>query len=1441
MKRSLRQKTALLLSATLAATMLPTGMAGVSAADSTAEPEVLFSASFEDGESNVLLESKVDRAQNVNGNRGVLAGDVTNLVDVDSIEGSSDFVEHESKPNLFDYDTQTKWLNDTGASEANPDWISFALSEATVIRTYLITSANDEEGRDPMDWTFYGSADGEEWVPLDSQTNQDFAERKESNIYTFANETAYQYYRLDITRNAAGGSMTQLSELQLGTGDNTTSLPMQTTASNGPSSLWVGNANTGFTGEKALEIFGTHEGGEHGYGYNVLYEGLNIPVSSNTELSYLLLPAMIGSYDFDYTSMHLAVDLQFTDGTYLSDLNPTDQYGNGLTPEAQADSKFLNSMQWNAVRSSIGSVAAGKTIEKILIGYDNAAPAAENPQFLAYLDDIVIENTEPTVYEHYSDYVDIRRGSNSGSTTGSNFSRGLIQPLVAAPFGFNQYQPATNGGGGNRQYVYQLSGSNTGLKHIGVNHFSSNWIGEYGTWQFMANTSIDAASVTAGSQIDANARAAAFTHDNEIAKAHLYSVTLNEGSNADGVTIEVTPTEHAAYVRFIFPAGSENRNVIFDCERANGGLVLNDDGTFTAYSDHTNNGSKRMYVYGEFDQQPDSEKVVNGKQGILTFPASASGETVVTMKFATSFISSNQAQHNLELEIAEDDTFDTILEAAQQAWDDMLGIIEIEGATEDQMITFYSNMYRMFAYPMNYSENVATNEAPVWNYASPYSGTNDNPVIKEGKMYAINGFWDTYRTTWAAYALLIPTKDTELLNGLVEHYNDVGWVPRWIAPGGTESMVGTNSDVIFGDAAQRGIEFDWEGALQSALRNASVVSGSATLGRKQLETAVFRGYTSTSQGEGLSWSIESYINDFGISQLAAALTESGKGDYSAEVEYYRNRALNYVNLFNEDIGFFIGKDDNGNFRYTNPDDYNPQNWWGDYTETDGYNMAFTVPQDGQGLANLYGGREGLAEKLDGLFETQSEKTTIDPTAVHEELEAREVKMGLYGHSNQPSHHIPYMYNYAGQPWKTQEKVREILDRLYVGSEIGQGYCGDEDNGEMSAWYVLSALGIYPVSMGNPEFAIGSPLFEKATIHLDGVDSGRTLTIIANNNSRENIYVQSVKFNGEDYGKNYILHSDLAAGGTLEFEMGSEPSAWGSSEDALPVSLTEGDEVASPLADVVPINPSTATRPNYNANSDVIASREISASDLRSLFDNTSNTTVTVDGNTASIYFTSPDMYEISMFTVTSSGNADSAPTSVALYGTDDGRSWDTLCEATTTFDWAKYTRPYTVDAENVAAYKTYRLDLTTDGSSLEIAELEFIGTATDWTALDEALEAAEALDESHYTADSWSVLQAAVEAAEKLDSSATQEQIDAAAQDIRDAIEALEAVLVKGDMTGDGKVDITDVMEACRVLARNNTGSKPNDQELERGDMNGDQKILIDDIMSICRILARGN
>ncbi|MFD1046483.1 glycoside hydrolase domain-containing protein, partial [Kibdelosporangium lantanae] len=306
----------------------------------------------------------------------------------------------------------------------------------------------------------------------------------------------------------------------------------------------------------------------------------------------------------------------------------------------------------------------------------------------------------------------------------------------------------------------------------------------------------------------------------------------------------------------------------------------------------------------------------------------------------------------------------------------------------------------------------------------------------------------------------------------------------------------------------------------------------SNVGRKGIDRSIFLGYTPTSVGEGMSWALEGYVNDFGISQMAQALYDKAapndprRQEYKENAEYFRNRAQNYVTMFDPSVGFFQGKNDDGSWRWK-PDQYDPRVWGYDYTETDGWNMAFTVPQDGQGLANLYGGRDKLAAKLDQFFATQ--ETARFPGSyggtIHEMIEARDVRMGQYGHSNQPSHHIPYMYDFTGQPAKTQAKVREITSRLYLGSEIGQGYPGDEDNGEMSAWYIFSALGFYPLQMGSANYAIGSPLFTKATINLE---NGRKLVVNAPKNNAKNIYVQGLKVNGKAYDRTFLPHSLLAA-------------------------------------------------------------------------------------------------------------------------------------------------------------------------------------------------------------------------------------------------------------------------------------------------------------------------
>ncbi|MFB3128737.1 MAG: GH92 family glycosyl hydrolase, partial [Lysobacteraceae bacterium] len=320
------------------------------------------------------------------------------------------------------------------------------------------------------------------------------------------------------------------------------------------------------------------------------------------------------------------------------------------------------------------------------------------------------------------------------------------------------------------------------------------------------------------------------------------------------------------------------------------------------------------------------------------------------------------------------------------------------------------------------------------------------------------------------------------------------------------------------------------------------------------------GYASADVHEGMSWTMEGALNDFGIANMADALakraaTPAARERYSTEADYFRHRAASYATMFDPAAGFFQGRKADGRWR-VDAKDYDPRVWGHDYTESNGWTFAFTAAHDGEGLAALYGGRDKLAAKLDTFFATPE---TADPAlagsyggTIHEMTEARDVRMGMYAHSNQPAHHIPWMYLYAGQPWKTQQHVREILSRLYVGSEIGQGYPGDEDNGETSAWYVLASLGLYPLRMGAPEYVIGSPAFEHARVELQG---GAVLTVNAANNSRENVYVQSLKINGKPWTKTWVPHDLIAKGATLDFVMGPRPSRWGSGVDDVPRSLT----------------------------------------------------------------------------------------------------------------------------------------------------------------------------------------------------------------------------------------------------------------------------------------------
>ncbi|MEU3729189.1 GH92 family glycosyl hydrolase [Streptomyces sp. NPDC033538] len=1166
----------------------------------------------------------------------------------------------EVKENLFDNEPTTKWL-----TFAPTGWVEFDLDEPAKITKYALTSANDHSERDPKDWTLKGSSDGENWRTLDTRSGESFDEPFHTKTYELAEVAEFQHFRLEVTRNNGAGDALQLADVQLATAATDTPVPedMLSLVDNGPSGSPTAKANAGFTGRHALQYAGRHTADGRAYSYNKVFD-VNVKVDRRTELSYKVFPSM-RDRDLDYDATNVAIDLAFTDGTYLSDLKATDQHGFPLTPRGQGDAKVLYVNQWNSVRSGIGSVAAGKTVDRILVAYDSPKGPAK---FRGWLDDVAIERVRPERPKaHLSDYALTTRGTNSSGS----FSRGNNFPATAVPHGFNFWTPVTNAGSLNWIYDY-ARGNNADnlptLQAFGASHEPSPWMGERQTFQVMPS----AASGTPDTGRDA--RELPFRHENETARPYYYGVRFENGLKA-----EMAPTDHAAMMRFTYPG--DDASVIFDNVNDQAGLTLDKEtGTFSGYSDVKSGGSAgatRLFVYGEFDSKVTGGDS-SGVTGHLRFDAGR--DRTVTMRIATSLIGVDQAEDNLRQEIPKRASFDKVKRDAQKQWDRILGKVKVEGATQDQLTTLYSSLYRLYLYPNAGHEKVDGK----YKYASPFSDAvkEDTPTqtgakIVDGKVYVNNGFWDTYRTTWPAYSFLTPSKAGELVDGFVQHYKDGGWTSRWSSPGYADLMTGTSSDVAFADAYVKGVDgFDVKAAYDAAVKNATTVPPSSGVGRKGMETSPFLGYTSTATHEGMSWALEGYLNDYGIAKMGEKLyRETGEKRYKEESAYFLNRAQDYVNMFDSKAGFFQGKDLAGDWR-VDSEKYDPRVWGYDYTETNGWGYAFTAPQDSRGLANLYGGRNGLGDKLDEYLSTPE---TASPEfkgsyggVIHEMTEARDVRMGMYGHSNQVAHHALYMYDAAGQPHKTQKNVREVLSRLYTGSDIGQGYHGDEDNGEQSAWFLFSSLGFYPLVMGSGEYAIGSPLFTKATVELE---NGRKLVVKAPKNSTENVYVQGLKVNGKRWNSTSLPHSLISKGGVLEFDMGPRPSKWGTGDNAAPVSITKDDEVPTPRADAIEAE--------------------------GALFDDTSATDASVTSVELPV---SEKGAEAVQYTLTSSADRTKAPTGWKLQGSADGTTWRTLDQRSgESFAWDRQTRAFSV--KSPGTYQKYRLVL--DGEHT-LAEVELL-------------------------------------------------------------------------------------------------------------------------------------
>ncbi|WP_353951051.1 GH92 family glycosyl hydrolase [Knoellia sp. S7-12] len=1250
-----------------------------------------WSTSFEAGQpqplvSTVEVDSTGPRQQNVTGGA---AADGSLLGSVTGVTASAENAPGEVAANPSDANPDTKWL-----AFASTGWVRYQLAAPKRALTWSMTSGDDAPERDPRNVTLQGSTDGASWTDVDQRTGVTFAGRKTKQTFTVTTPGDYGFYRLNVTANQSGGII-QLADWNLfGAIDpvEPALTPMASTVGSGPRSGFNIKSQVGWTGVKAMRYGGRHTAAGRGFAWNRLFD-VDVPVGQRSQLTYKIIPDMITG-DLSYPSTYTAVDLRFTDGTYLSALGTTDSNDTSASPNGQGVGKILYAAQWNSVVIDLGDKAQGKTIDAVLLGYDNTANPTKETTFGGWVDDLKIDPA-PVALDRSSptDAVDVRRGTNSSGS----FSRGNNLPISAVPNGFTFFTPVSDANSQSWQYYYQ-AGNNAQnrpmLQGLGISHEPSPWMGDRNQMSVMPSI---AQGVPTGS---ASGRALAYDHADEVARPDHYRVNLD-----GGIVAETAPADHGGVWRFTFPESAPTGSLVLDTVDNNGTFTVDPAaGTMSGWVDNGSGlsvGRSRMFVYGVFDRAATATGVApSGHTGTRYAKFDTTTDRSVELRISTSFISLDQAKRNHGLELA-GRTFNDVQGDAKAKWDERLNVVEVEGASDSETRTLYSNLYRLNLYPNSQFENTGTASAPRFQYASPVSpksgnatATTTNAPIKDGKIYVNNGFWDTYRTVWPAYSLLYPEVAAEIADGFVQQYRDGGWVARWSSPGYADLMTGTSSDVSFADAFVKGVELpDKVGTYDAALKNATVLPPSSGVGRKGLATSPFLGFTPESTHESVSWGLEGLINDFGIGNQAAKLATdpsvpaARQARLKEESEYFLKRSTAYTNHFDPENGFLRVRSANGEFA----PNFDPEVWGGGYTETNGWNFAFHAPHDGNGLANLLGGREALADKLDEFYSTPETGTKPGSYGgiIHEIIEARDVRMGMFGMSNQVSHHIPYMYNWTGKQHRTAETVREILRRLYVGGDIGQGYAGDEDNGEQSAWNTLSSLGIYPLQVGSAQWAVGSPKFTKATVHRTKGD----LVVNAPNNSERNIYVQKLTVNGEGHQGVSIPHDKLAGPTTIGFAMGATPSDYGTKANAAPPSLTKGGAMPAPLRDATGPNAGTVTAP--------------AATTPGALFDNSSTTATTFNTATPTVAYTLSGIGQRATFYSLTNGAAAGEPSTWRVEGSKNGRTWETIDSRTgQAFAWRTQTRPFKI--AEPGTYTSYRLVVTASTGTPTLSEIEFL-------------------------------------------------------------------------------------------------------------------------------------
>ena len=708
-----------------------------------------------------------------------------------------------------------------------------------------------------------------------------------------------------------------------------------------------------------------------------------------------------------------------------------------------------------------------------------------------------------------------------GTQSSYELSTGNTYPAISRPWGMNFWTPQTGKMGNGWQYVYTANK----IRGFKQTHQPSPWINDYGQFSIMP--------VVGKPEFDEEKRASWFSHKGEVARPHYYKVYLAEHD----VVTEMTPTERAVLFRFTFPENEHSYIVVDAFDKGSHIKVLPEQNKVIGYTTRNSGGvpqNFKNYFVIEFDK-PFTYKATFANQSlnenVLEQTADHTGAVIgfktqkgeiVHARIASSFISPEQAMLNLQ-ELG-NDSFNALVQKGKDAWNEVLGKIEVEGGDLDQYRTFYSCLYRSLLFPRKFYE-LDANGNPV--HYSPYNGE-----VLPGYMYTDTGFWDTFRCLFPFLNLMYPSMNKEMQEGLINTYKESGFFPEWASPGHRGCMIGNNSASVLVDAYMKGVKVDdvktlYEGLIHGTGNVHPQISSTGRLGHEYYNKLGYVPYD-VKINENTARTLEYAYNDWCIYQLAKTLNRPKK-----EQKLFAQRAMNYRNVFDKESNLMRGRNEDGQFQSP----FSPLKWGDAFTEGNSWHYSWSVFHDPQGLIDLMGGETSFVNMLDSVFAVPP---LFDESyygqVIHEIREMTVMNMGNYAHGNQPIQHMIYLYNYAGQPWKAQYWLRQVMNRMYTPGP--DGYCGDEDNVQTSAWYVFSALGFYPVCPGTDEYVLGAPLFKKATLHLE---NGNNLVIDAPDNNNDNIYIESLLFDGTNYTKNYLKHEDILKGGVIKCNMDSQPN------------------------------------------------------------------------------------------------------------------------------------------------------------------------------------------------------------------------------------------------------------------------------------------------------------